>query len=112
MTWLLAPQMIAKQVSSISNGAHRITTECSSIDTPSCSVRGKPNSTISDDEFVTSIYKEKEHNAYNVMALLDMWQCFERDILSEVSPTGLFLPTHCALLFLMLFNHCATFAHP
>ncbi len=62
------------------------TTESSSIDTPTSShhIVHESGSNISDDEFVTNIYKEKEHNAYNVMALLDMWQSFERNILSEV----------------------------
>ncbi len=61
-------------------------TESSSIDTPTSPHHTvqKSKSNISSDEFVTNIYKEKEYNAYNVMSALDMWQSFERNILSEV----------------------------
>ncbi len=56
----------------------------SSINGSSPSSVHKPASSISEHEFVTNIYAQQERNAYKAMNLLDMWQNFERDILSEV----------------------------
>ncbi len=56
----------------------------SSADVPNSSTLQKPKLGISEQDFLSNIYMQKEHNAYKAMALLDMWQSVERSFLYEV----------------------------
>ncbi len=78
--------MVSQRYSSLSRGATFDQIAKSTVDAPSnrWGTVQKSRLGISEQEFLSNIYTQKEHNAFKAMALLDMWQSFERSILSEV----------------------------